>query len=73
MSKKINCPNCKSDNVRSVDNQPIWHPTASDIKNGVSRYDNEIYISFTCDNCKSDNFTVAFDIVPKKKLIVKIK
>ena len=60
----ITCPKCSSTNTHSFDNQPLCHPSETDIANGVPRYDNEVYMSFVCEDC-GKTFDVVFDIKPK--------
>lgn len=71
MSKKICCPKCKSENIRSVDNQPLHYASKSEVAVTPSmRIDTEIYITLICDDCnpmaKSDGyFTKIFDLIPR--------
>ena len=64
MSEIITCPICKSENVMSVDNEPLYFPTEKDIKNGMARFDDEIYVKFICRDCKPKNnrFTKIFSL-----------
>lgn len=41
----MNCPNCKSNNIRTTDNQPIAHD------DGIDR---ELYLSLSCNSCKHE-------------------
>lgn len=58
------CPKCSSKDVRSYDNQPLFHPSRRDVKAGSMRYDNEVYIDFKCDDCE-DTFTKIFNLTPQ--------
>ena len=68
MSKPVCCPNCGMSNIRSVDNQPLNHPSKYEVANGVPNWDNEIYVEFTCDYCNpsgiipNKNFTIVFTL-----------
>lgn len=57
----VTCKNCSSKNIRSVDNQPLFHPSKDEVKQGTMRYDNEVYVNFTCDDCE-DTFTKIFTL-----------
>ena len=60
---KVCCPNCNSNKVRSYDNECLYHPNHDrPIPDSEMKYDNEVYIMFQCDECKS-KFTITFDIV----------
>lgn len=61
---KITCPHCKSAQVRSIDNQTIFHPTKADVDKGTPNIDNEIYMEIQCDEC-TKTFTQSFEIVPE--------
>jgi DNA-directed RNA polymerase subunit RPC12/RpoP len=64
MSKTIICcPKCSSKNVRSYDNQPLYHPTDTD-KEPI-QFDNELYMSFICGDCK-ERFILVFDLILRK-------
>ena len=72
MSKEICCPKCKGTNVRSIDNQPLYHPTKIETTMlNVAKYDNELYMTFICHDCNPNGvplgrtFNVVFDIVPR--------
>lgn len=58
------CPKCSSKDVRSYDNQPLFHPSRRDVKAGSMRYDNEVHIDFKCDDCE-DTFTKIFNLTPQ--------
>ena len=47
----IQCEHCNSENVRSVDNQPLYHPSKEEVAKDVPNFDNEIYVEFYCDDC----------------------
>jgi hypothetical protein len=71
MSKGICCPKCQGTNIRSIDNQPLYHPkrVEATILN-VPSFDNEIYVEFICHDCNpndmgADTFTKVFSLVPK--------
>lgn len=71
MKNSVCCPKCQGTNVRSVDNQPLNHPSQREVKSGVPNWDNEIYMTFICDDCNpmaesGKYFTLIFDLVPKK-------
>ena len=61
MTNKICCPNCKSENVRSVDNEPLYHPSQLEVEKGIPRLDEWLYVKFVCDNCEH-NFTKTFKL-----------
>jgi hypothetical protein len=60
----IQCKCCQSTNVRSIDNQPLFHPSKQDITKGSMNFDNEIYVEFVCDDC-NETFTKVFSLVEK--------
>lgn len=60
----VTCTNCSSPNIRSIDNQPLFHPSKKDVKNGTMRYENEVYVEFKCDDC-DDTFTKIFNLTPQ--------
>lgn len=68
MSDVINCSHCKSENVRSIDNQPLYHPSKQDIigRSDVPKFDNEIYVEFICDDCHKKH-TKVFNLVLQTK------
>ena len=54
MEKTICCPKCQSEDVRSIDNQPLEHPTKSGVEMFNSpRFDAELYMTFKCDGCNN--------------------
>ena len=58
------CPKCESANVRSFDNESLYHPTKQEVETGVGNYDSEAYLKFVCDDCNdNDSFTVVFKLV----------
>lgn len=59
----MKCYFCDSENIRSIDNEPLYHPSKLEVENGVSRFDNDIYIIFTCDDCNKRQ-TKVFTIKP---------
>ena len=60
--KKVCCPKCNGGNVRSIDNQPLYHPTKNDVlNNDAVRYDSEVYMSFICDD-DNHEFTKVFNL-----------
>ncbi len=61
---EIKCPKCQSAKVRSIDNQPLWHPTEDEIRDGASVIDFEIYLSMRCE-C-GHTFEMVCDIVPTR-------
>lgn len=72
MSKEICCPKCQGSNIRSVDNESSYHPSKQDVERGVPRWDNELYMTFICDDCNpmavSDGyFKIVFDLTPQRK------
>lgn len=72
MSNPICCPKCQGTNIRSIDNQPLYHPKKEEVTQGIPSFDNEIYIEFNCLNCNpkdtyTNSFTIVFDLVPQAK------
>ena len=71
-NQKIVCPSCNGENIRSVDNQPLFHPSKKEVEGGTMRFDNELYMNFICDDCNHDKknatllFTKVFGLVVKK-------
>jgi len=67
MLRDIKCPCCGSDKVRSYDNEPLYHPTKDEIeKQGIARWDNELYMKFTCDNKSTcPQFQIVFNLTPQ--------
>lgn len=70
MPKPVCCPECGMSNIRSVDNQPLYHPSKREVEKGVPNWDNEIYVEFTCDHCNPDGngaktFTIIFALTRK--------
>lgn len=61
----IYCKSCNSENVRSFDNQPLFHPSKQDVNCGVPRFDDEVYVEFVCDNC-NETFTKIFSLTNPK-------
>ena len=59
------CKKCSSKNVRSYDNQPLFHPSKMEAKGGTMNYDDEVYMGFICDDCE-DTFTKIFSLVEQK-------
>jgi hypothetical protein len=71
MPNNVCCPKCQNKNVRSVDNQPLNHPSKREVEQGVPNWDNELYVTFICDQCNpmavSDKyFTLIFNLVPQQ-------
>ncbi len=60
----IQCKCCQSTNVRSIDNQPLFHPSKEEVAEGCMNFDNEIYVEFVCDDCEK-TFTKVFSLVEK--------
>lgn len=60
----ICCPTCGSENIRSFDNEPLYHPSKLEVEDGTPRYDNEVIIKFICDDCPSETriFTEVFTL-----------
>lgn len=72
MSNAVCCPKCHGTNVRSVDSESSYHPSKGEVANGVPRWDNELYMTFICDDCnpmaESDGyFKVVFNLVLQPK------
>jgi hypothetical protein len=69
MSKPVCCPECGMSNIRSIDNQPLYHPSKQEVEKGVPNWDNEIYVEFMCDRCnpegKGKTFTITFALSRK--------
>ena len=72
MEKKVCCPKCKGENVRAVDNQPLYFASKDEVKAGgdTMRYDTELYMTFICDDCNpmahsAGYFTKIFSLIPK--------
>ena len=62
-TKKVCCPKCNGGNVRSIDNQPLYHPTKNDvINNDAIHYDSEVYMKFICDD-DNEEFTKVFNLI----------
>ncbi len=52
MVHDIHCKHCNSTETRSVDNEPLHHPSEGEVKvDGIARYDDEIYTLFKCNDC----------------------
>ncbi len=67
MRHVTNCPHCQSENIRSFDNQPLFHPTSEQVKNeDAVRYDGEAYLQFVCDDCKHE-WQEIFQLIQLKK------
>lgn len=60
----ITCTNCGVTNIRSIDNEPLFHPKDETEARRIMQYDNELYMRFVCDNC-SEKFSVVFELVKK--------
>lgn len=72
MLNPICCPKCQGTNIRSVDNQPLYHPKKEEISKGVPSFDYEIYVEFVCHDCNPNDlaqptFTIVFDLIPQAK------
>jgi hypothetical protein len=63
MKHKICCSKCKSENVVSIDNEPLLHHDRFSENDSVESYDSEIYMIFVCKDCKN-KFTVVFNLTP---------
>lgn len=61
----IQCKCCQSTNVRSFDNQHLYHPTKQEVADGNIRFETEVYIEFVCDDCEK-TFTEIFSLVLQK-------
>lgn len=58
------CPYCSSENIRSIDNQPLHHPTQDEAEIDGWKFDDEIYVEFACHSCHN-TFTKTFSLVEK--------
>lgn len=77
MSKRANfkCPKCNSSYVRSVDNEPLCHPTKKDVAvDDIVPIDLEIYYHCQCDDCRHE-FRVIGEVtlLPIPKYVEPIK
>ncbi len=57
---KVNCA-CGSQ-LRSTDNESLYHPTKEQVANGMPPIDGQLYVSLICDNC-GHGYTQEFDLV----------
>lgn len=72
MSNAVCCPKCKGTNIRSIDNQPLYHDKKEELEKSVPSFDNEIYVEFICHDCSpvelnAETFTLVFDLVLQPK------
>ena len=56
----MECPKCKSGNVRSYGNHTLYHPSKEEVAKGVNRVDNELYVNMVCDDCGKQYVQVFF-------------
>lgn len=62
---KLCCPKCKSESIRSYDNESLYHDNTKDAPVPTEPdYDNEVYIMFECFGCRA-RFTKVFELVLK--------
>ena len=61
----MECPKCKSGNVRSFDNFSLTHPTKEEVAQGANRVNTEIYVNMVCDDC-GEVYTQVFFLSEKK-------
>jgi predicted nucleic-acid-binding Zn-ribbon protein len=61
----MECPKCKSGNVRSYNNHALIHPAKEEVAKGSPRVPNEIYIRFFCEDC-GETYTQVFFLSEKK-------
>lgn len=63
VNSNFRCPKCNSGYVRSIDNEPLCHPTKKDVAvDKVAPIDLEIYYTCSCDDC-NHTFKIVGDIV----------
>lgn len=65
----MSCPNCKSRKVRSIDNQPLYHPPKEDSEKNGYGIDSELYVTCKCDECNTEFekiFTLVDSDTPQK-------
>ena len=70
MPKPVCCPKCQGTNIRSIDNQPLYHPKKEEVTKGVPNWDNEIYVEFICHDCNpndmgAETFNIVFALTRK--------
>jgi hypothetical protein len=51
---EVLCPKCNKGNCRNISAERLYYPSKEDVQKGVSRYDNEIYMTFMCDDCNEE-------------------
>ncbi len=51
---EVLCPKCNKGNCRNISAERLYYPSKEDVQKGVSRYDNEIYMTFMCDDCDEE-------------------
>lgn len=61
---QVKCPKCGSHNVRSIDNESLYHPTKQEVVDGLLNYDSDAYLKFVCDTCDNgETFTKVFKLL----------
>ncbi len=70
MCVTINCPKCKTNKARAIDQLPLEMFTKEEVEKQEIpyqyQYDNVLYMTFGCDNC-GKLFSVIFDLIPQSK------
>jgi len=62
---KLNCPKCGTQ-MRSYDNESLFHPSIKDVADGIPPIDGVIYVLVLCDNC-GHKHNQEFDIVLREQ------